>query len=203
MSWEDLRFRNLLLPENLDSVRREFANDGVIFGWHYYYAGGRSGDMFCFSDYESYYRELSQSRPGDHFIVYSRTILVNRAILRIGDVTSNQPISGVSGLADVQSALSAGKEVVYLWCHKLAETGRVECDAGILWDLTEQELHENLKLDPGRPGELLFFLLEMLDEDEQGVPIQSVSPGTARRVNAVVDGKRPNEAGLTPASGPY
>jgi hypothetical protein len=69
--------------------------------------------------------------------------------------------------------------------------------------LTDEELVEALALTSGRCGEFLFFLVETLNEDADGNLISSVSPGTRRRVNAVVDGKRPNEAGLTPASGAY
>jgi len=159
--------------------------------------------MFCFSDYESYYRELSDSRPGDHFTVYSRNKLATKTLFRLGDLRSNQPILDTHGLVEVKTALAAGKEIVFLWCHALPETERIECDAGTLWDLTEKELEESLRLRSGRSGEFMFFLLQMLDEDEGGNPITSVSTGAKRRVNAVVDGKRPNEAGLTPASGPY
>jgi hypothetical protein len=49
----------------------------------------------------------------------------------------------------------------------------------------------------------MFLLHQMLDEDEDENPISSVSTGAKRLINAVVDGKRPNETGLTPASGPY
>ena len=199
--WDNTPSRNLLLAENLDLVRQEFQNHGVVFGWHYYYAGGGSGTMFCHNDYESYYQELNKSRPGDHFTVYSRNRLVNRAAFRLGDPASNQPILA-EDLVVVQNALAAGKEIVFVWCHMQPATGRIECDAGILEDPAE-ELEKSLGLGSGRCGEFAFFLVDMLDEDEEGNPIGWVSPGAHRRVNAVVDGKRPNEAGLTPASGLY
>jgi hypothetical protein len=202
-AWDGTPSRNLLLPENLDLVRHELLNDGVVFGWHYYYAGGRSGDMFCFSDYESYYHRLSDSRPGDHFTVYSRNRLATKALCRLGDPTSNRPILDAHDLVEVKNAMAAGKEIVFLWCHAQPETGRIDCDAGTLWDLTEEELEESLRLRSGRSGEFLFFPVQMLDDDEDGNPISSVSSGAKTRVNAVVDGKRPNEAGLTPASGLY
>ena len=202
-AWDEMPSRNLLLPENLDLVRKELANDSVVFGWHYYYSGGRSGDMFCFSDYESYYQELSNSQPGDHLTVYSRNRVVTRAMVHVGDPTSTQPFSNAHEFVEVKNALSAGKEIVFLWCHAPPETGRIECGAGALWDPTEEEFQESLGLGSGRCGEFMFFQVEMLDEDEAGVPIDSVSPGSRRRVHAVVDGKRPDEAGFTPASGPY
>lgn len=202
-AWDSTPSRNLLLPDNLDLVRHELLNGGVVFGWHYYYAGGRSGDMFCFSDYGSYYQEISDSRPGDHFTVYSRTRLATKTLFCLGDPTSNQPILDTPDLVEVMNTIAAGKEIVFLWCHARPETGRIECEAGILWDLTAEEVEESLRLRSGRCGELLFFPVQMLDEDQDGNPISSVSPGANQRVNAVVDGKVPNEAGLTPASGPY
>jgi hypothetical protein len=202
-AWDNTPSRNLLLPQNLDLVRQELLNDGVVFGWHHYYAGGGSGDMFCFSDYESYYQKLSNSRPGDHFTVYSRNKLATKTLFRLGDLTSDHPILDTHSLAEVKTALAAGREVVFLWCHAPPGTGRIACDAGTLWGLTEEELGESLRLRSGRSGEFMFFLLQMLDEDDDGNPISSVSTGEKRRVNAVVDGKRPNEAGLTPSSGPY
>ena len=133
----------------------------------------------------------------------SRNRLATKAIFRLGDPTSNQPILSADNLVEVKKALAAGEEIVFLWCYMRPETGRLECDAGTLWDLTNEELKESLGLDSGRCGEFMFFFIQMLDEDWEGNPIGSVSPGASRRANAVVDGKRPNEAGLTPASGPY
>lgn len=203
-AWDNTPHRNLLSPENLERVRRQFGKEGVIFGWHYYYAGGGSGSMFAFSDYESYYQELIQSRPGDHFTVYSPDMLLDQAIARIGSAGSDQPIWIDDRFAEVKNALAAGKEVAFLWRRAAPETGRIECDAGVLWDLAEGELEQSLGLRSGRCGEFLFFLTDTLDEDQEGIPIASVSAtGGRRRVHAVVDGKRPNEAALMPASGPY
>jgi hypothetical protein len=107
-------------------------------------------------------------------------------------------------LSEVNDALAAGNELLFVWCDERPDIGRIECDAGILWDLAEKEPEESLGLGPDRSGEFIFFLIEMLDEDEDGNPIKSVSP---RREET---GQRcpwtesdPNEAGLTPPSGPY
>ncbi|MBZ5608763.1 MAG: hypothetical protein LAP38_10920 [Acidobacteriia bacterium] len=201
-NWDNSPQRNLLLPDNLERVRGELANGGVIFGWHYYYAGGGSGSMFTFLDYESYYQELIQSHPGDHFTVFSVDRIAERAMLRVGSADSNQPIVIDQRLAGVKNALAASKEIAFVWRHRVPGTGRTECDAGIL-DQTDEELEQCLDLRSGRSGEWVFFLMDMLDEDEEGVPIKGVSPGGRKRVHALVDGKRPNDAGLTPSSGPY
>jgi hypothetical protein len=178
-NWDRTPARNLLGEENLASVRREFLPGNVVFGWHYYYAGGCSGDMFCFGDFESYHRALERSRPGDHFTVYSADRLTPLAI------TS----------AAAQEILAAGREIVAVWRRSNPDTGRIECNAETIEDYAE--------LDSNRGGEYLFFLPEMLDEDEDGRPIESVSPGTRKRIHAIADGKRPDEDGLTPPSGPY
>jgi hypothetical protein len=201
--WDNTPSRNLLLAENMELVRRELRNDGVVFGWHYYFAGGRSGEMFCFSDFDSYNQEVQNSRAGDHFTVYSRNQLAGKAMLRVGDVASDQPTPNARDLVEIRNALTSGKEIVFVRSHKHRETGEIECEAGILWNLGEEELEQALGVGSSRPGEFLFFLVPMLNEDAQGIPIESVSPGARHRVHAVVDGKRPNEAGLTPASGPY
>ena len=200
--WESTPSRNLLLPENLELVRQALRNDGVVFGWHYYYAGGRSGEMFCFSNYDSYYQALLDSRPGDHFTVYSRTKLASKALLRLGDPRSSEPILN-ENLVEVQNALAAKNELVFVWCQARLDLGYIDCDAGVLWDLAEGELQQSLGLGSGRRGEFIFFTTQTLDEDEHGNPISSVSPGVKKRANAILDGKRPNEAGLTPPSGPY
>jgi hypothetical protein len=203
-TWDSTPHRNLLLPENLERVRKEFENDGVVFGWHYYYAGGGSGTMFTFADYESYYKELAGSRPGDHFTVYSLDRLADRAIARVGAAHSEKPILLDSRFAEVKKALEAGKEIAFVWRRATAETHRVECAAGVLSGPAAEELDEALGARPGRSGEITFFSIDTLDEDGAGAPIACVSAiGGRRRVNAVVDGKRPDEAGLTPASGPY
>ena len=201
-AWDGTPSRNLLLPENLDLVRQELAGGGIIFGWHYYYAGGRSADMFCFSGYDAYYQALQNSRPGDHFTVYSRQKLLNKAILRLGDPGSGQRIAS-SSPAEIENALTRGEEIVFLWCQAPRATGSIECEVGVLRDLAEQEFADWLELQAGRGGELLFFTTGMLDQDEDGRPVSTVSPGAKRRVNALLDGKRPHESGLTPASGPY
>ena len=203
-AWDSTPHRNLLLLENLERVRKELENDGVVFGWHYYYAGGGSGTIFAFADYESYYQELIGSRPGDHFTVYSLDRLADRAIARVGAAHSERPILLDSRFAEVKRALAAGKEVAFVWRRATAEPNRVECAADVMSGPAEEELAEALVTCSGRSGEIAFFLVDTLDEDEAGAPIASVSAlGERRRVNAVVDGKRPDEAGLTPASGPY
>jgi len=200
--WDAARSRNVLSPENLELVRQELLNGGVIFGWHYFYGGGRSGDMFCFSDYESYHQALLDSRPGDHFTVYSRNKLAAKALSRLAAPRSDRPVLNAH-LTEVKNALAAGKEVAFLWCCTRPEDRGCECDAEILWDLTDRELEESLGLGTKQGGEYLFFLMETLDADVDGNTISSVSPGAQKRINALVDAKRPNEAGLTPVSGPY
>jgi len=196
--------RDLLLAENLDLVRRELSRpDAVVFGWHYYYAGGHSATPFCFTDFDSYYQEVWKSRPGDHFTVYSRSAILDQALCRIGDPSSNKTISPADIPVIVKEALQAGKEICFLSCNPIPDSDGIECKAGILWEANNQRLHEELRLGSGCHGELLFFLVQKLDEDEAGEVISGVSPGSRRRVNALLDGKRPNEEGMTPASGPY
>ncbi len=74
----------------------------------------------------------------------------------------------------------------------MAGTKTVEHGSGILYGLDDQELAEALSGRFGENGELLFFLMDMLNQFVEG-----------RVVNALAYGKRPNEAGLTPLSGPY
>ena len=202
--WENIRSRDALSAENLDLVRSAFSlPDRVVFGWHYYYGGGGSGTLFCFSDFDRYYRELDASRPGDHFTVYSRNAILNKAICRVGEPGRDEAISFLDLPIVLKEALRAGKEICFLSSKRISDPDCVECNTGILWDLTDEEIQEELGLQSGRSGELLFFPLEKLDEDEAGQPITTVSPGKRRRVNALVDGKRANDTGLTPSSGPY
>ena len=203
-TWDNTPQRSLLSAENLERVRSEFGNDGVIFGFHYYYYGGASGTDFTFSDYDSYYQEVVKSRPGDHFTGYSANRVADRAILRIGTPDSDQPISIDHRFAVVKNARAAKKDVVVLWRKTASRTGRIECDIGAWWwDFTDEDLEQFIGIGSGRSGELMVFLMDTLDEDEEGVPIVTVSCGERKRVNAVIDGKRPNEDGLTPVSGCY
>ena len=202
--WENVLSRNLLLTEALDLVLCEISKpDSVIFGWHYYFGGGRSASLFCFTDFDSYHQELEASRPGDHFTVYSRNAILNQALCRIGAQGSEKTVSFLDIPTELKDALQAGKEIYFLACKTLPTGDRIECKTGVLWELNDEELQNELELGSGCRGEILFFQISKLDEDEAGETITTVSAGSRRRVNALVDGKRPDEAGLTPASGPY
>jgi len=170
--WDNTPSRNLLLSENLELVRQELLNDGVVFGWHHYCGGGGSGDIFCFCNYESYYQAVRDSRPGDHFTVYSRNKLLAKAIVRLGDSRSDRPILNTLDLTEVKKALAAGKEIAFIWHSVEPETQRIACDAGVLWASTDEELEESLGLTT-RCGEFLFFLVDLLDEDASGNLISS------------------------------
>jgi len=134
--WDSTPSRNLLLPENLELVRQALLNGGVVFGWHYFYGGGRSGDMFCFSNYDSYHQALLDSRPGDHFTVYSLNKLVSKALLRLGDPQSSEPILN-ENLIEVKNALAARNELVFVWRQARPDFRYIDCAAGALWDLAE------------------------------------------------------------------
>jgi hypothetical protein len=185
--WDATPNRNLLLAENLDPIRQEVASGSTIFGWHYHYAGGRSGDTFAYTGFQAFYDELIKSHPGDHFTVYCLDRLAHVAMARRN--------SGEAGSLDpVREALHASQEVVFVW--RGGPTGTA-AESGVLarWEEVEELCFRN--------GELVFFLMETLDLDENGVAVSSVSPGARRRVHALADGKRPNDAGYTPPSGVY
>lgn len=139
-AWDDAPHRNLLLRENLEPVRTELENGGMVFGWHYYYAGGCGPTQFSFVDFNSFYDELIQSRPGDKLFVFSVDRLADRAILRLGASNSEEPISFDRHLAAVKNALAANIEVVFVWRHLVAGTKTVEHGSGILYGLDDQEL---------------------------------------------------------------
>jgi hypothetical protein len=165
--WELVPDRDLLSPNNLDRVRRA-CEKGPVFAWHYVYAGGGSGNLFVFNDFESYRKAVESSRRGDHFTVYSASQLAERAI----------------PLEQARQLVAEAGEVVFVSASH-AEV------------LSSPEEFETL------PGPGVFFTIDMLDEDEQGVPIGTVSPGARKRIHAVADGKRSDDAGKTPPSGIY
>lgn len=74
----------------------------------------------------------------------------------------------------------------------MAGTKTVEHGSGILYGLDDQELAEALSGRFGESGELLFFLMDILDQFVE-----------SKVVNALAHGKRPDGAGLTPQFGPY
>lgn len=62
---------NILLPENLLRLQEAF-QEGIIFGDHCFYCGGRSPDWCAFITHEDFLEYLkSRARPGDLFDLWS------------------------------------------------------------------------------------------------------------------------------------
>ncbi len=203
-AWSLDSTRDLLADANLGRVRAALTPGNVIFGWHYFYAGGGSGKMFTFDDFESYREEVLKSRPGDHFTVYSLDRLLDRAIARAGAPSSTDSPALETCLGAVKEAVAGENEVAFVWRYLDAATGSVRCEADTLWDMSEPDWAEFHGVWRNHPGQLAFFLIETLDADQDGNPIETVSAiPPRRRIHAIADGKRPDERGFTPETGIY
>jgi hypothetical protein len=74
LGWEQIEERNILAPGNiarLDQALTASAPPNIVFGFHYYYAGGCGHTNIPSSAEKEILHELEASRPGDHFTLYS------------------------------------------------------------------------------------------------------------------------------------
>jgi hypothetical protein len=68
---------HLLSPANLEKVKSALVN-GCIFGHHYHYYGGSAFTIWAYSDFSHFGEYISQSRPGDLYVIWSTTQLMDR-----------------------------------------------------------------------------------------------------------------------------
>ena len=199
--WTENKSQNLLSSESLDRVKKAFEDSGIVFGWHYYYAGGCSRTEFVCSSFEKYYSNVNDSNPGDHFTVYAINNLKQVELIRIGNPFSNKLIA-IS--QDLLFVLSGIPDLIIIWRYIDQETSLVECEMETLTEDDREERKQCLLGYKERKGEVRLYLETMLDYNKYHIPITTVSPKPdEKRVYALLDGKRPNDNGETPESGPY
>jgi hypothetical protein len=201
---------NVLSPVNQAKIKSAFGQPSVVvFGWHYWYAGGMTRDYVILVRREDFDNEVLRSRPGDHFTMYDLARMEGLAFVRF-----QEPDSLVDGkpvdppLNRLKEALSdptdvPGGEVILVQRRRDPASGST---TGELRALTPGQLTdwEELLANPAFwRGEVYGFRASVLDEDAAGDPIAGVSPLERRRVHALLDAKIPDSTGRVPRSGPY
>jgi hypothetical protein len=189
---------DLFSKENLDAVRMAFRRaNGVVFGWHYFYAGGSSRSTVVFTALDQYLHHIERASPGDIFTLYELDPLLDRAVVLLGDRHSTGPLvlrEPVVGLADEDAPLL----IVRRFVGPLIET--VDATATqLLGTSDERQVEFEQALLWGR-GELALF-------DERVLDRRSVAGSNAaqrgRPAHALVEAVRPSAEGTVPVSGPY
>ena len=199
IGWRRIAQRNALASTNVAALRAALAGSGplaLVFGWHYYYAGGCSRTEIITRSADDLLTEIAASKPGDHFTLYS--------------------LAATAHLADHRMVLTAGAEQLLTAATEDAarlsrEQEAVAVLAGptpaleTLYDLDQEEVSDlRSAWQNAGSGEIFLFRSDILDHDAQGQPITSVSlPTGRRRIHALLDAKRPTLTGRTPAHGPY
>jgi hypothetical protein len=73
---------NILAPPVLDRIRRAITEDWIA-GLHLHLGGGGSGDNVAFSRYDEFLSHVTDSRPGDLFILWSIAEMRKRGLLLV------------------------------------------------------------------------------------------------------------------------
>ena len=201
---------NILFPANQAKIQSAFDQPSVVvFGWHYWYAGGMTRNYVILTSRADFDKEVLRSRPGDHFTLYDLASTEGLAFVRFQErdsLVDGKPIG--QPLNRLKKALSDPTDL--RWGEVTLVQRRMDPASGS----TTGELRaispgqwtdwEELLTDPAFwRGEVYGFTASVLDEDAGGVPIAGVSPLERRRVHALLDAKIPDSAGRVPRSGPY
>ena len=168
----------------------------MVFGWHYYYAGGCSRTEIVTRSADDVLAEIEASKPGDHFTLYDLAHIAHLADHHVTLMSDDQELLAEAVAAAAR--LSRENELVAVFAGPIPTLDT-------LWDLDDQDLQELREAwHNAGTGDLFLFRSDILDQDAMGQPITSVSlPTGRRRIYALLDAKRPTSAGRTPAHGPY
>lgn len=212
-NWVQQPSLNLLSDGNLAVVRGAFRHPrAVVFGWQYYYVGGSARGTVAFTSTEGYVGHIERAKPGDHFTLFELDALLDRALIHIGDIHSTHvlhldgstPVTKDGARRSLQDVV-ADEDAEVLVIRRFAGplTGTIDVTLSELPG-TGEEREVTFKRDLlwGR-GELVMFDQRLLDEDEYGGIVETVTPVERRRIHALVDAKRPSLEGTVPLTGAY
>lgn len=71
---------NILSHENIEKIKDTLTR-GCIFGHHYYFYGGCSSSAWAYSDFTRFMNYVSNSKPGDIFVIWSVEQLIENNLL--------------------------------------------------------------------------------------------------------------------------
>lgn len=184
---------------NRDSLSRALGHGSprnIVFGFHYYYCGGRSYSSVASRSIDEVLDEIEASRPGDHFTLFSLAVLADLAEMR-ATIRRDEPATLEEVVSAVRKA-SVSTELVIVF-----DTDTPAVD--VLYDLDDRDAREtHLEWLARGDGDVYVFRMDLLDQGSDGSVVSTVSPHSGnRRVHALVDGKRPTADGRTPERGTY
>lgn len=177
---------NLLAPNSLAVIRQAFSC-GPVFGRHYHYAGGRSGDNWAFHNFEQFWEYVSYSKPGDLYFIWSLPALLD-CQLALLHLTLNAPATLKESL---DHSLATTKEYLeipfneFFALFSLSGHTRIEVQLNDIDGF--EDLRENI-LHHGRLGsEIIVFPFTTIEADKY----------------VLVKAKYSNSEGKVPLGGPY
>lgn len=197
--WQVVDGRNILSAANLARLRNAFGPssfDNLVFGFHYYYAGGCGHTNLAARSAEEILRGIEASRPGDHFTLYS--LAETAASAEAAILVDASALNSIDALLVELQLRSAGAELAVLFAAPAPELD-------VVWKVNERDVADlrTAWTASGRgEGIAYVFRMEVLDEDVEGATISSVTPRRPR-IRALLDAKRPKPDGSTPSRGPY
>jgi hypothetical protein len=175
-------------PDALDRIAQAVAA-GPVFGRHYHFAGGRSGDTWAFQTFEAYQNYLARSKPGDLYQVWSLPALLHQQValmvVQFGTRSDAEMISLVEqGLWTVKTYLDVPYNeflALYLWAGTLAIEVYLNDIDGF------DELLEDVDRYSRPGGEIYVFPFTRIGTEEY----------------ILLQGKYPNAEGKVPIGGAY
>lgn len=181
---------NIFAQERLDRIRQALSEDW-IGGARFFYCAGCGGESIAFSRYDDFLAQVTGSRPGDWFILWSVAELRSRTLLLADNRYMNTATSGESLL----STSDLDRVEKYLAEQKLNEMLCIWNDGAgglkTIWSGADEGLRGRL-VNAGRgaavPGGAII-VLPFTDLD--------------KTADYFVSAKRPNEKGEVPLGGAY
>jgi hypothetical protein len=212
-NWVERPEASLFSDVNLAAVLASLeGTSAVVFGWQYFYNGGSSRIEVAFTSSDQYLHHVERAKPGDHFTLFDLDALIHRAVVRLGHIYSthrleldNSTPMTVAGLDRSLHDVLVDEDAEVLVVRRFVEpiTGTVDVRLSSLpgtGDERQADFQHDLRW--GR-GELVMFDQRVFDEDEHGGTVETLTPLEGRRVNALVDAKRPSLEGTVPLHGAY
>jgi hypothetical protein len=212
-NWVQRPELDLFSEANLSAVHIALSNpSAVVFGWQYFYNGGSARIKVAFTTSDQYLHHVERAKPGDHFTLFDLDALIDRAVVHLGHIHAthrleldNSTPMTVAGLDRSLHDVLVDEDAEVLVVRRFVEpiTGTVDVRLSSLpgtGDERQADFQHDLLL--GR-GELMMFDQRVFDEDEHGGTVETVTPLEGRRINALVDAKRPSLEGTVPLHGAY
>lgn len=177
---------HILSPENVEKVKVALLG-GCIFGHHYHYCGGCAFSIWAHSNFTHFMEYISQSKPGDLYVIWSTTQLVNQKLALVEAKYKENAKPGDRFIPQNQMLIIEN----YLDQYRneiIAVFRRSDEIVARMYERDELVDFVELLNDFSQPqGEVFVFPMKEIDTKD----------------HILVEAKYPNERGETPIGGAY